>query len=991
MVDTPDEEDLMHSVSDNLSFHRANKAYYRDKNYEIAIREFKAAIEFERSRIGNNDSSMNHVEVSTESANEIVTKSMYWLAESYRKLNQIDRALESFEQLALRFSEHHLGRAAERQLAKIEKEINPEEHEKKARQRAEIKRRAKYRELERKRREAAQQREDRNKRERERALKARLEKERQLKRKRETQILHEKEKQDLLANLREYFEKDSLNAYRFYQDRCTSHISFKEYESERINAEKVRQEKEKSALLKDLRKCFEKNFLEADRFYQDQCASHISHKEYKDEKIKFVQSWAKNNDLKTDQEQAAAIGAVEGNVQVVARAGSGKTATLINRARFLQQHCGVSPDEMLLLAFNKKAAEEMRERLDRELGYSIPYVMTFHALANAIVYPEKILVDEFEGPQDQSRVLQTVINQHLRNPDCFEQMRSLMMTKFRDDWECIISDGHDRSPEEMLRYQRSLTRVGLDGRHVKSFGEKVIANFLFEHDIKYYYEWTFKWDGRHYKPDFTIFTGYNRGIIIEYFGLKGNPDYDAMSEEKRDYWRDKPGWRLLEYNPDHLTNYGVNNFYALLKRDLEAQSIPCNCLSDKEIWRRMEKRGAIYDFTAVVKGFIQRCRKRFLTPEQLSEKVNNHYCDSDIEKRFLKLAQRFYTFYLNHLLATGEEDFDGLMQKAVQFITAGNFEFQYRFCTGNHKQNRTCNLKQVRYVFIDEYQDFSELFHRLMQALQAQNPGVRFFCVGDDWQAIYGFAGADLHFFEHYSDIFADSRTLHVATNYRSARMIVDSGNALMKGWGKPALHHKAISGKVKIGDLDTFEPTDQEEKEHGIDSVTPAVLRLVNEAINDGKNVVLLSRKNNLPYYVNYKNQDESLIGTKISHFLKLIQRYLPEEYRKKVESSTVHKYKGLQNDVVIVLDAIASCYPLLHSNLIYTRIFGDNHEHVAKEERRLLYVALTRAVAGLYILTKSSNFSPFLEDMEKNIKLSKVKWSDYTPPADAPTILSG
>ena len=40
-----------------------------------------------------------------------------------------------------------------------------------------------------------------------------------------------------------------------------------------------------------------------------------------------------------DPEQAAAIGAVEGNVQVIARAGSGKTATLVNRAKFLSQHC----------------------------------------------------------------------------------------------------------------------------------------------------------------------------------------------------------------------------------------------------------------------------------------------------------------------------------------------------------------------------------------------------------------------------------------------------------------------------------------------------------------------------------------------------------------------------------------------------------------------------------------------------------------------------
>ena len=76
------------------------------------------------------------------------------------------------------------------------------------------------------------------------------------------------------------------------------------------------------------------------------------------------------------------------------------------------------------------------------------------------------------------------------------------------------------SPEEMLRYRRSLLRESLDGKYVKSFGEKVIANFLFEHDIKYIYEKKFRWDGGNYRPDFTIDR---HRVVIEYFGLKGSP------------------------------------------------------------------------------------------------------------------------------------------------------------------------------------------------------------------------------------------------------------------------------------------------------------------------------------------------------------------------------------------------------------------------------------------------------------------------------------
>ena len=598
--------------------------------------------------------------------------------------------------------------------------------------------------------------------------------------------------------------------------------------------------REKQILLKSLREKFEKDFLNAHDFYQTQCTNHISPEEYETEKINYVQSWAENRlkskDPKPDCEQAAAIGAVEGDVQVIARAGSGKSATLVTRALFLQQHCRVEPDEMLLLAFNRKAAEEMQERLAQKLQGPIPHVMTFHALAYALVQPEKILFDEPEGEQSQSLALsqavKTVIDQYLCDPNYHDKIRALMMAHFRDDWE--------------------------------------------------------------------------------------------------------------------------------------------HRLSEEEIWNRLKDR-AIYRFTAVVRGFIQRCRKLSLTPEQLSERVNNHDYASEVEEHFLNLVQVFYASYLERLQATGEEDFDGIMQKAAKIVEAGSTEFRHRSGHGN--------LEQLRYVFIDEYQDFSELFHHLVQAIREQNPRARFFCVGDDWQAINGFAGSDLRFFQNFEQFFEDSCQLHVATNYRSAGAIVDVGNALMEGQGPPArAHHKEMPGKVVIADLSTFAPTPQERAENPRDNFTPAVLRLVNKAINDGEEVVLLCRMNGLPWDVNYKDQENRSSKRGLNRFLELLHSRLPEELAEKVTISTAHKYKGLQKDVVIVLDAVAKCYPLLHPDLIFTRVFGDSIERVIAEERRLFYVALTRAVKDLFILTDMPNCSPFLEDLERNIEISRLAWSDHS-----------
>jgi DNA helicase-4 len=220
-----------------------------------------------------------------------------------------------------------------------------------------------------------------------------------------------------------------------------------------------------------------------------------------------------------------------------------------------------------------------------------------------------------------------------------------------------------------------------------------------------------------------------------------------------------------------------------------------------------------------------------------------------------------------------------------------------------------------------------------------------------------------------------------VATNYRSGKSIVDIGNALMKGLGKPACAHKTTKGSVLIADLATFEPTPREDQEHPGDNFTPAVLRLVNTAVTNDKNVVLLARKNSLPWYVNYKDQSNPSIESGLNRFLAMVRAHLSEEHKEKVSASTVHGYKGLQQDVVVVLDAVPRCFPLLHSDLVFTRIFGDSVEGMTAEERRLFYVALTRAVEDLFILTETDNVSPFLEDLEKNMRLSKLKWSDYPP----------
>jgi DNA helicase-4 len=268
---------------------------------------------------------------------------------------------------------------------------------------------------------------------------------------------------------------------------------------------------------------------------------------------------------------------------------------------------------------------------------------------------------------------------------------------------------------------------------------------------------------------------------------------------------------------------------------------------------------------------------------------------------------------------------------------------------------------------IDEFQDFSDLFYRLLVAIRKVTPEVELFCVGDDWQAINGFAGSDLRFFNHFEEHIGKSRHLYISTNYRSANSIVAVGNALMAGLGKPASASKKAAGTVLVSDLDEFEPSLIEKQRHPGDIITPAVLRLANNALAAAIDVVMLCRRNGLPCFVNFQDQVAGN-GRGLARFLDLVRSFFPSGLRERISISTAHKYKGLEKPMVIVLDLVARSYPLIHPDWAFSRILGDSPQKITEEERRLLYVALTRAVDTLVVFTEGRGKSPFLDELERD-----------------------
>jgi DNA helicase-4 len=747
----------------------------------------------------------------------------------------------------------------------------------------------------------------------------------------------------------------------------------------RANAESLNAKNEelRQVALLQVRKTLSKDFLHSDSLFEGGPAAHLTWAEYEREKISFVQKWIGKTHISTsgkaallpDTEQALAIATVVGHVQLVARAGSGKTETVANRAAFLLQHCGVAPAEMLLLAFNRDAANEMVDRVSAKLGKGpLPHIMTFHALAYALLPGAKsLLVNSSDGgDQSLNQEFQMVLLDAMASVDFERRVQQLMLGHFRVDWESIARGGLNLSRDEMLAFRRSLVSETLRGEYVKSYGEKVIANFLFEHDIPYFYEQHHWASGQNYRPDFTVpkSGSMRKDVVIEYFGLEGDPDYDDISVKKRAYWKTKAdSWHFIELGPKDWDRDALR-LEACLKQKLLAAGVPARRLSEDEIWHRARKR-SIFSFTEAVSGFVGRCRKQWRLPQDIRDQMLVHHFSCDLERWFVELAVEIYELYLDRLHAINADDFDGLIQRAVYALLDGTTAFSRKAGDGD--------LKKIRYLFVDEYQDFTELFYQLIAALRTVNPGVQLFCVGDDWQAINRFAGSDLKFYNNFGQIFSPARRLQLTTNRRSKRNIVQVSNALMSGKGTPAQHGSNDLGVVALVDLAKFKPTTLEASTYKRSLITPVVLRIAGAALAEGHSVVLLSARNKLT--------DPGGGVVTLTAYLKALRNRLPLEVRDRLSISTAHGFKGNQCDVVIVLDATERNYPLIHPNWIFSRILGESESAIVDESRRLFYVALTRAKHALYVLTETGRRSPFLNSISNKTSLVEVEWSHFPP----------
>jgi DNA helicase-4 len=712
------------------------------------------------------------------------------------------------------------------------------------------------------------------------------------------------------------------------------------------------------------------NYLKSEEVILDRYEKLISHNEISELQLKWVAS--KFDELKIaspDEEQLKAIGSTDKRVLVTARAGSGKTRTIVDRAIFLTEFCNVNPSEILILAFNRAAAAEVLSRLTSfSPKFEKCHVMTFHALAYGIVHPEEaLLIDNTEQQGSKILAVESIVKNLLEDKEFAEDIMSVMLSFFRTDWHTVKSGGWHllNDKEQFLNFRRGLSNESMRGETIKSLGEKIIADFLFQHDFDYKYEKYFKWD-RPYRPDFTIELGDEQGVIIEYFGMRGNSQYDSEIIEKQDYWANKPGWKLLSYYPEDLNLDSLEDLEHRIFNDLTELGLNVKRLSDEEIWKRIENRGT-YQFTSTVSNSISKIRKRNLSAKQFKDFVDAYTAQDTAELKFLNLLVRIFSRYMEFIEKSNNDDFDGLVNRGVRKIEEDILGFVRKKTQGN--------LGEIRFIFVDEFQDFSEQFFRIIDSILKKNREASLFCVGDDWQAINSFAGSELKYFNSYSEYFGDVKRYSLVKNYRSGASIVELSNRVMKGLGIPSLTESEALGSIRLAELKRRNISSSEDLIYKGDRLTPALTKMLIQLGGKFSVAVLGHNRVSIPYYLRFGEQRGSSL---LDRFGEKVKSMLPPELSKKVLFSTIHGFKGNEADVVILLDPIERSFPSIHHTWRLQRIFDVTHEALEEEELRLFYVALTRAARHLVLIcNESKELTPFLSKNSNIDNIQPIDWS--------------
>jgi DNA helicase-4 len=643
-------------------------------------------------------------------------------------------------------------------------------------------------------------------------------------------------------------------------------------------------------------------------------------------------------------EQRLAVVTDEDATLILAGAGSGKTSVIVAKAAYLVERGIRKPDEILLLAFGKDAASEMAARIKERAGVAVD-AMTFHALGNRIIRQV-----EGKGPaladhaSDEAKFRVLLRDILINEVASTAGLGKLLLDWFSEFYWPYKSEWDFKTHDSYYQWVEAHELRTLNGDRVRSFEEWEIANWLYRNGIAHEYEPLYEGplpeDARGaYHPDFRLTES---GIYIEHFGVRKARQADGTTRlttapyiDRERYLADMEWKRKLHKanGTALIETFSYEKVEAKLLDNLKEKLAPHVTLrpvATDQVFNTLAAMGQVDAFTQTLGTFLRHYKSAGATIAHCEARAASSI-DAPRSRSFLKIFDSLIEAYEARL---GDMiDFEDMIVRATAHVESGHYQSPYR------------------HILVDEFQDISEGRARLLRALKAQHEDARLFAVGDDWQSIYRFTGADIHLMRNFGAAFGGNfagkdavhSTIDLGRTFRSVDKIAHPARRFV-------LRNPAQISKTVVPAATTAAPAIMlayyKWGQEG-DALRTALERLSADAA-PGTSVLLLGR---------YHHVRPQSLASLTEQFPKLSIRFM-----------TVHASKGLEGDHVIILRAVGDTMgfpseivddPLL--DLVLPE--PENFEHA--EERRLFYVALTRARQSVTILADREKPSPFVREL--------------------------
>ncbi|NIJ67673.1 UvrD-helicase domain-containing protein [Xanthomonas sp. 60] len=645
------------------------------------------------------------------------------------------------------------------------------------------------------------------------------------------------------------------------------------------------------------------------------------------------------------EEQSRAVIVFDNRVQVVAAAGSGKTSTMVAKAAYAVQRRIAEPEAIILLAFNKEAATELQQRADTAfarvgLGGSRVQARTFHALGLAIIGKatgRKPDVPDWAVDATLGfRKLAELVDGLKDRSFAFRAQWDMFRLVFGRDLPALghegAADGWDKEGSAYLRT--------LNGERVRSMEECVLADWLFYNGVAYQYERRYAFDTatdtfRQYRPDFFYPQAdlYHEHLALD---AQGNPPphFEGYAEGiawKREEHR-RRGTALVE-----TTSHGLRTGEAFddLEDALSARGIVLDPNPDREIPDDGQKPMPDADLIGLVRTFISHAKSNCLSLDDLAARLRALPEDQFKERhrRFLQIVAPVLEAWDDALRAERAIDFEDMLNQAAEHLEQGRYASPYTL------------------VMADEFQDASRARARLCRAL-VQAPGTHFFAVGDDWQSINRFAGADVSVMTGFREWFGHGQVLRLEQTFRCPQALCDVSSRFISA--NPAQLRKQVHSRTPAHGpvLQAFQVASRDQISDGI----AQYLQHLHEQRLTG--TVPPGRDGKLSVFVvgRYNADRAQVPGNWKARFGATLE----------VSFITAHRSKGTEADYVILPGMVDRGFPNLRADdpvLGLAMPHGDDFP--LGEERRLFYVALTRARRSVAMFTVSGKRSAFLTEL--------------------------